>query len=107
MPVVYVEIVCCECRVINATTADESTPPDRNAPSGTSEIILSFVDSRSIRVVSSIASFSVIFIFFEKSGSQYRFVSIAPSFHFSQCPGSSLRIDLNAVCGAGTQRYDI
>ncbi len=92
---------------IRATTVDESTPPDRNAPNGTSEIILRRVDSRMMRVVSSIASCSLILIFGVNFGSQYRCVSIRPSFQRIQCPGSSLRIDLNAVCGAGTQRYDM
>src|SRR5689334_19095438 len=91
---------------INATTVDESTPPERKAPNGTSDISLSLIDSRKIRVVSSIASSSVIFILREKSGFQYRCVSTLPSFHFSQCPGSSFLICLNAVCGAGTHKYE-
>ncbi len=44
---------------IIATTALESTPPERKAPSGTSEIIRSLTDSRSRRTSSSRASSSV------------------------------------------------
>ena len=49
-----------ESPAIIATTALESTPPERKAPSGTSEIIRSFTDSRSRRTSSSPASCSVI-----------------------------------------------
>ena len=41
---------------INATTSDESMPPDRNAPSGTSEIILDrtlFVSASSVALTAS------------------------------------------------------
>ena len=44
---------------IIATTALESTPPERNAPSGTSEIMRSRTDSRSRATSSSAASCSV------------------------------------------------
>src|SRR5687767_15823032 len=105
-PIEKVLTGCEDSCAISATTVEESTPPERKAPSGTSEIILRLVDSRSSRVVSSMASSSPMSIFFEKSGRQYRRVSISPLLHRSQCPGSSLQISLYAVIGAGTHEND-
>ena len=50
-----VEAPCC----IMATTVDESIPPDKNAPNGTSERILRATDRRISRSSSSIASCSL------------------------------------------------
>ena len=47
--------LCC----IRATTVDESMPPDRKAPNGTSARILKATDRRSSRSSSSIASCSL------------------------------------------------
>jgi hypothetical protein len=46
--------VACAC--MSATTSDESMPPDRNAPSGTSAIMRSATDSLRRRSSSSTAS---------------------------------------------------
>jgi hypothetical protein len=84
---------------IKATIVEESTPPERNAPSGTSEIILSLVDSRKMRRVSASASSSEIFIFLEKSGEPVSFCfdfAVFPAqpmrrFEFADLPESGLR----------------
>ena len=47
------------CACINATMVDESTPPDRNAPSGTSATICFATASRSNASKRSAASISV------------------------------------------------
>ncbi len=41
-----VRIGCDDCDCINATTVEESIPPDRKAPSGTSAIIWRLTASR-------------------------------------------------------------
>ncbi len=56
--------------LISATTVLESMPPERNAPSGTSDISRTRTASRSISSTRSPASASVSFAFFEKSGCQ-------------------------------------
>ena len=47
------------CSDISATFADESTPPDRNTPNGTSDIIRLRIESRSKRRISARCSSSV------------------------------------------------
>src|SRR5215813_11552944 len=49
---------CDDCACIRATTVDESTPPDRKTPSGTSAIIRSATASRKRRSRLSTASAS-------------------------------------------------
>jgi hypothetical protein len=56
--------------LIRATTVEESTPPERNAPSGTSDISRTRTASRRISRTRSPASSSEMSIFFEKSGCQ-------------------------------------
>ena len=85
---------------IIATTALESTPPDRNAPSGTSEIMRSFTDSFSRATSSSQASASPIDacapLLFSKRTSQYsRGAGIGwPRRIASVCAGGSLYTSL-------------
>src|SRR5690349_25153358 len=50
---------CMDCACINATTVEESTPPDRNAPSGTSAIIWPATELRNRLSSSSAASLSL------------------------------------------------
>ena len=56
MEKVFTGRVLCAC--IRATTVEESIPPERNAPSGTSAIIRSLTESRSSASSRSTASFS-------------------------------------------------
>jgi len=56
--------------LINATTALESMPPDRNAPSGTSDIRRTRTASRSNSMARSPASASLMLILLVKSSDQ-------------------------------------
>ena len=75
-----------------ATTALESTPPERNAPSGTSEIMRSRTDSSRRRFSSSQASSSVIGLASVKRTSQYSTGSGTgwPRLTVSVCAGRQL-----------------
>ncbi len=75
--------------LISATTAEESIPPERKAPRGTSDIRRTRTASRKTSTARSPASSSLILTFLLKSGSQYLSVRISPAFQRSQWPGSS------------------
>ena len=87
-----------------ATTALESTPPDRNAPSGTSEIMRRRTDSRSRRRSSSPASTSSIGLSRVKRTSQYALGAGigSPRRNTSVCAGGSLNACLKIVRGSAT-----
>ena len=93
-----------ETRAIVATTALESTPPERNAPSGTSEIMRRRIDSSSRRFSSSQASGSVIGLSSVKRTSQYSTGSGSgwPRLTVSRCAGGSLRVPVKMVRGSAT-----
>src|SRR5207248_1830904 len=82
IPVVYVEIFSLEYRVIKATRDEESTPPDRNAPSGTSATISIFVTRSSVSSTRSAHSSSLPRVSStEKSRSHHSRVETSPFFH--------------------------
>src|SRR5262249_42896490 len=93
-----------EMPAIIATTPLESTPPDKNAPRGTSEIIRNSTDSRRRRISSSPASASVIGPAGLNGTSQYGTGSAwdAPRLTATVQPGASLSTPLNMVRGSGT-----
>jgi hypothetical protein len=81
-----------ETSAIMATTALESTPPERNAPSGTSEIILNLTDSRRRSTSSALASAELIGLSSVNRTSQNSFgaLTAAPRWSNSVCAGGSL-----------------
>ena len=89
---------------IMATTALESTPPERNAPSGTSAMSRNLTDSRRRLMSSSAASRSVIRANGANGTSQYshrrRGRHALPQ--GERAPGGSLNTFLNIVRGSGT-----
>jgi len=89
---------------IMATTALESTPPDRKAPSGTSEIMRMRVDSRRRSISSTQASASDSRLSRQNLRSQYsRGAGMgAPRRMHRLWPGSSFRAALKMVRGSGT-----
>ena len=89
---------------IIATTALESTPPDKNAPSGTSEIMRTFTASRSRAITSASASFSLMGPMGLNIRSQYSFDAgnFLPRCNVSVWPGGSLKACLYMVRGSGT-----
>ena len=89
---------------IIATTALESTPPERNAPKGTSDIRRSLTDSRKRSINSSPASCWVGAGPTLKGTSQYStgVEAALPRFRLSVCPGESLYTPLKIVRGSGT-----
>src|ERR1700704_6092347 len=89
---------------IIATTALESTPPERNAPKGTSDIMRSFTDSRRRSINSSPASCSVGDAPVLNGTSQYSTGAGAglPRFKHRVHPGESFHTPLKMVRGSGT-----
>src|SRR5437773_12408436 len=89
------------CLAIIATSSDESMPPDKNAPMGTSLII--WRCTAFSRSCSSSNSSGVVTLASAIGGDQYRPVvgSQAPADHWSQLPDSSLRTPLKIVRGTG------
>src|SRR3974390_2441833 len=88
---------------IIATTALESTPPERNAPKGTSDIRRSLTDSRRRSISSSHASCSVGAAPVLNGTSQYSIGADAglPRFRLKVGPGESLYTPLKMVRGSG------
>ena len=99
-PIVKVRGGAGDCRAIAATIAAESTPPDRNAPKGTSDIIwrctASTKRSRS-SAASALASSG-------PGAARKLSVRTRPSSATSTEAGASFAIPANSVRGAGTQR---
>jgi len=89
---------------IAVTTALESTPPDRNAPSGTSEIRRSRTDSSRRCDNSDVASSTPILRSSVNCGFQYSTGSetAAPRRTVSVCPGGSFFAPVKIVRGSGT-----
>ena len=94
----------CDCVAIIATTALESTPPDRKAPSGTSAIMRRRTDSFIRSTSSSIAPASSFTATGVNGMSQYcRGNARAwPRLSVSVNPGGSLYARLKMVRGSGT-----
>jgi hypothetical protein len=104
-PIVKVAGGSAERRAIAATTAAESTPPDRKAPYGTSDIICRSTASakRSASCVAS--SSSAIPSKWAPGGSrQLSTRGVAPSSATSVAAGGNLAIPSNSVRGEGTKR---
>ncbi len=89
------------CRDIIATRTDESIPPDKKTPMGTS-LIIWFLTAFSKRFSSSNSSGTVA-LGSTRGGDQYRWIfgSRAPRFQSSILPGASLLIPWNIVRGTG------
>src|SRR3990172_3034894 len=89
---------------IIATTALESTPPDKNAPSGTSEMSRTRTASRNRSINSAFASASLIGPVVANGKSQYsRGVGNGrPRSIRKVCAGGSLKTSRKAVRGSGT-----
>ena len=101
------------CSAISATFAEESTPPERKTPNGTSDIMRFRIESRSSRRISARCSPSLVARappFARASGgsaSQYRIVRAVPSrSQTSMWPAGILFIPLKSVEGAGVVRKE-
>ena len=92
-----------ECRAISAVTTEESIPPDRNAPKGTSDISLILTASESSAFRRSLSSGSGVSVNFSAptGRSQYFSVASAPFSKTSTEAGSSLRAALKMLMGLG------
>src|SRR5688572_5378344 len=98
-----------DCACIEATTSDESMPPERNAPSGTSEIIRSptqrfkSVSNAVIASSSDISDFTAEAFSYADCTDQYGIDSLADvgDSRVMKCPGRSWWISLNTVRGDG------
>ncbi len=95
-----------EASAISPTTTLESTPPERNAPSGTSlimcEVTASFSTARSASAASAADPVNVS----SAPTAQYRFTSARPSLQRRKWPGGSLRTFLNIDRSRGVYRKE-
>ena len=93
-----------DASAISATTAELSTPPDRNAPSGTSDTIRDVTASRSSAVSSSSSALADPVARFEKSTSHQRDGAGTglPRSISKQCPAGSFLTPETRHASSGT-----
>src|SRR5262249_57049422 len=95
-----------DCWHIKATTALESIPPERKAPSGTSDIRRTRTASCKSWMLRSAASSSLMLVLLAKFKDQYCSMLTSPSCQISRQPGSSFCTPRKAVIGPGTHMKD-